>query len=322
MSSGALRRPAAFETRARTQRAGPCDIDILMCPSTVVSIDGQIVSKDDAKISVFDRGLLYGDSVFETIATHGGKPFMLAEHIQRLRRSAGLVYIDLPVDDEVLVREVNEALSAAGNAESYLRLIVTRGTGELGLDPSFSEGTCRILIVAPLTRPAPAAYAKGVSAISYRTQRTAEATEASGAKVGNYLVAVLAMRQAKAVEANEALIVNAQGRVVEGATSNVFVKVDGKVLTPPESAGIIVGITRQLVLGCAKEANIEVAFGSPSLEEVYNAEEVFITSSVREMLPVVKLDDRIVGRGAPGPVFRELWDRYCEFVRAERAKIV
>jgi branched-chain amino acid aminotransferase len=287
-----------------------------MCPSTVVSIDGRIVSKEDAKISVFDRGLLYGDSVFETIATHGGKPFMLDEHIRRLRRSAGLVYIDLPVDDEVLVREVNEALGAAGNVESYLRLIVTRGTGELGLDPSLAERPCRILIVAPLVRPAPSVYARGVGAISYRTQRMAEATEASGAKVGNYLVAVLAMRQARAVEANEALIVNAQGSVVEGATSNVFAKIDGKLVTPPESAGILVGITRQLVLGCAKQANIEVSFFSPSLEEVYDAEEVFITSSVREMLPVVKLDDRTIGSGVPGPLFRELWQRYCEFVRA------
>ena len=173
-----------------------------MAPSTLVSIDGKVVRQEDAKISVFDRGLLYGDSVFETIATHAGKPFMLEEHIRRLRRSAELVYIELPVSDEMLIREVQQAVAAAGNPESYVRLTVTRGVGELGLDPALSERPCRILIVAPLSRPAVEVYAKGVNAISYRTQRAAESTEASGAKVGNYLVAVLAMRQAKAVQAD------------------------------------------------------------------------------------------------------------------------
>ena len=286
-----------------------------MHATTLVSIDGQLLSAKDAKISVFDRGLLYGDSVFETIATHGGRPFMLDEHLRRLRRSAELVYIDLPVDEATLKREINEAVAAAGHPESYLRLIITRGVGDLGLDPALSERPCRILIVAPLQRPASEVYKSGVGVITYRTQRTAESTEASGAKVGNYLVAVLAMRQAKAVSANEALIVNGQGRAIEGATSNLFVKIRGRLVTPPDSAGILAGITRQLVLEVAKRIGIGVSFETPTLEEVYAAEEVFITSSVREILPVVKVDAHTIGSGTPGRTFEQLWDGYQQLVR-------
>ena len=191
---------------------------------TLVYIDGCRVSEKDATVSVFDRGLLYGDSVFETITTHGGRPFMLTEHIRRLRHSAELVYINLNVDNGTLCHEVQEAVVASGNLECYVRLTITRGIGELGLEPSLSAAACRILIVMPLRRPSLLDYAQGVSAISYCTQRTAESTEATGAKVGNYLVAVLGMRRARIANANEALIVNSQGRVVEGATSNLFVR--------------------------------------------------------------------------------------------------
>lgn len=289
-----------------------------MLSSTLVSIDGQLTPASEAKISVFDRGLLYGDSVFETIATHGGRPFMLDEHLRRLRHSADLVYIDLPVDEETMKREISQAIVAAGHPETYLRLIVTRGVGELGLDPGLSEKPCRILIVAPLVRPAPEVYANGVSVITYRTQRTAESTEASGAKVGNYLVAVLAMRQARAVEANEALIINGQGRVIEGATSNLFARIGGNLITPAESAGILPGITRQLVLEVAERARIPVSYASPTLEELYAADEVFITSSVREMLPVIEVDDQAIGSGTPGPIFPRMWEGYCDLVREKQ----
>jgi branched-chain amino acid aminotransferase len=287
---------------------------------TLVYIDGRRVSQDEAKISVFDRGLLYGDSVFETIATHSGRPFMLVEHIQRLRHSAELVYIDLPVDDATLCAEVETAVAESTNSECYLRLIVTRGVGGLGLDPGLSEGPCRILIVAPLNRPSSEAYENGVSAISYRTQRTAESTEASGAKVGNYLVAVLAMRQAKPTHANEALIVNGEDRVVEGATSNLFVRFAQELITPPESAGILPGITRQLVLEVAKRSGITVGYRCPTLSELASADEIIITSSVREILPVVKLDGSRVGDGKPGPYYRQVRAGYFALVQEELAQ--
>jgi branched-chain amino acid aminotransferase len=285
-----------------------------------VYIDGHRVSEAEAKISVFDRGLLYGDSVFETIATHAGRPFMLVEHIRRLRHSAELVYIDLSIDDATLCSEVESAVVESGNPECYLRLTVTRGIGGLGLDPSLSENPCRILIVTPLQRPALEAYENGVSAISYRTQRTAESTQASGAKVGNYLVAVLAMRQAKPANANEALIVNSEDRVVEGATSNLFVRFGQALITPPESAGILPGITRQLVLEVAERSKITVGFRCPMLSELSSADEIFITSSVREILPIVKLDGRIVGDGRPGPLFGQIRREYYSLVQEKLAQ--
>ncbi len=287
---------------------------------TLVYIDGQLVPERDAKVSVFDRGLLYGDSVFETLTTHAGRPFMLVEHVRRLRHSAELVYIHLAVDDDTLCREIEQAAVEAGNPESYLRLTVTRGVGDLGLDPSSSEASCRILIVTPLKRPKQEAYLRGVSAITYRTQRTAESTEASGAKVGNYLVAVLAMRQAKPSGAIEALIVNGESEVIEGATSNLFVRFGDELVTPPQSAGILVGITRQLVIELVARHGIALSYRSPSLDEIYEADEIFITSSVREILPVVKLDERTIGDAAPGPTFRRLWESFGQLVQEKLAK--
>lgn len=286
----------------------------------LVYIDGRRVSAADAKVSVFDRGLLYGDSVFETLATRVGRPFMLAEHVQRLRRSAELVYIDLPFSDAQLCRELEEATFASSNPESYLRLTVTRGVGELGLDPSHSEGPCRILIVTPLHRPAAEAYANGVGAIVYRTQRTAEATEATGAKVGNYLVAVLAMRQAKTASANEALVVNAAGRVVEGSTSNLFYRVGSVLRTPPVSAGILPGITRELVLEAAQALSLTVQYQCPTPAELMQSDEVFITSSIRELLAVVTVDGVAIGNRLPGPTYRALWQAYQTLAAEKLAK--
>lgn len=286
----------------------------------MVYIDGRRFSPADAKVSVFDRGLLYGDSVFETIATREGRPFMLLEHVRRLRRSAGLVYIELPLTDEQLCREIEQAAVTSGNRECYLRVAVTRGIGELGLDPGHSQGPCRIIIVTPLHRPAADAYMNGVSAITYKTLRTAEATEASGAKVGNYLVAVLAMRQARAANANEALVVNGEGRVIEGSTSNLFYRIGASLMTPPLSAGILPGITRELVLEAATKLQIPVRDQCPTSEELMQADEVFITSSVREMLAVVAIDQRPVGGGKPGPMYRELWQTYQTQASAKLAQ--
>jgi branched-chain amino acid aminotransferase len=285
-----------------------------------VYIDGRRVSSSDAKVSVFDRGLLYGDSVFETLATRDGRPFMLTEHVRRLRRSAELVYIDLALSDQQLCCELEEATFAAGNSESYLRLTVTRGAGELGLDPSHAEGPCRILIVTPLQRPPAEAYENGIGAIVYRTQRTAEATEANGAKVGNYLVAVLAMRQAKAVGANEALIVNGEGKVVEGSTSNLFFRVGKVLMTPPISAGILSGITRELVLEAARALSLTVQFQCPTPAELMQSDEVFITSSIRELLAVVTVDGVTIGDRLPGPTYRALWQTYQTLAAEKLAK--
>ncbi len=266
------------------------------------------MAPDAAKVSVFDRGFLYGDSVFETIRTYGGRPFALRRHLERLAASAARVFIELPVSLEQMGREVESAIVGAGNAESYVRLTLTRGVGDsLGLDPGLSRHALRVVIVTPLKSPPAEQYRDGVSVVSYRTERVTDHSAAAGAKVGNYLTAVLASREVRSAGAAEALIVDGRGRVVEGATSNVFVvEPDGALVTPPESDGILLGITRETLLAVAAELGLRVRFESLPLEQVKRAAEVFVSSSIRELLPVVTIDGEAVGSGAPGEVTERL----------------
>jgi branched-chain amino acid aminotransferase len=279
-------------------------------------IDGQLRPAGAWQVSVFDRGFLYGDSVFETLRTYGGEPFELREHLERLARSAALVFIDLPVSLERLEAEVLEAIRAGQNAESYVRLMITRGEGALGLDPALADRPTRVIIVQPLTVPAPELYTRGISAISFRTQRQVDATSAVGAKVGNYLVSVLAMREARQVGALEALIVDATGGVLEGGSSNIFLVERGKLVTPDVNAGILAGITRAKVLEVAAQIGVPVEFATPTLDRAYAADELFISSSIRELMPVVRLDARTIGDGSPGPTFTRLLAAFRARVRA------
>jgi branched-chain amino acid aminotransferase len=281
--------------------------------SRVVMIDGAIVPPAEARVSVFDRGFLYGDAVFEVLRTYRGIPFALDEHLARLRRSAERVAIELPVDDRTLGAEVERAVAASGNAESYVRIVVTRGSGPLSLDPDTAEHPLRVVLVETVTPPPPEAYSRGVGAVLVHTRRTVDETAAAGAKVTNYLANLLAVREAKARGAHEALIVDAHGHVVEGASSNVFVVHGGRVATPPETAGILAGITRRRILSAAGGLGLAVEERVLSVADVTGADEVFITSSIRELLPVVRIDGRPVGAGAPGPVARAL---HSEFRRA------
>lgn len=271
-------------------------------------IDGRPTAPEAARVSVFDRGFLYGDSVFEALRTYGGRPFALDRHLARLAQSAERVFIDLPVSVEQIGREVRSAIVGAGNAESYVRLTLTRGVGEeLGLDPGLSRHALRVVIVTPLKPPPEAAYRDGVGVVTYRTERVTDHSAASGAKVGNYLVAVLANREARAQGAHEALILDRRGCVVEGATSNVFaVTTDGTLVTPPESDGILLGITRETLLEAAAELGIPVRLASLPLAELRQAAEVFICSSIRELMPVVRIDGAPIADGRPGQLSRRL----------------
>jgi branched-chain amino acid aminotransferase len=280
----------------------------------VVSIDGRLLAPGEAVVSVYDRGFLYGDAVFEVFRTYGGRAFALDEHLARLRRSAERVFIALPVDEATLAGEIDGALAASGNEESYVRVVVTRGSGPLSLDPTTAGTPLRVVLVEPVVPPPLGAYARGVAVVTVRTRRAADETAASGAKVSNYLANLLALREAKARGALEALVVDARGHVVEGASSNVFVVKAGRVATPPESAGILVGITRAHVMQAARDLGVPVDERTLTPEDVYGADEVFITSSIRELLPVVRVDDRPVGAGAPGPVARALHRRFRESV--------
>jgi branched-chain amino acid aminotransferase len=283
----------------------------------LVLIDGRPMPPEAAKVSVFDRGFLYGDSVFEALRTYGGQPFALGRHLARLAESAARVFIELPVSLEQLGREVESAIVGAGNAESYVRLTVTRGVGEaMGLDPGLSRHALRVVIVTALKSPPPETYRDGVAVITHRTERVTDHSAAAGAKVGNYLMAVLANREARLANAAEALIVDARDCVVEGATSNVFVVLsDGTLVTPPEADGILLGITRETVLAVAAELGIPVRLDSLPLEVVKAAAEVFVSSSIRELVPVVTVDGAKVGDGKPGPTTLRLLAAFREACR-------
>ena len=282
--------------------------------TSLVLIDGRPMPPESAKISVFDRGFLYGDSVFEALRTYGGRPFALDQHLTRLAASAARVFIDLPVSLEQLAREVQSAIVGAGNAESYVRLTVTRGVGEtLGLDPGLSRHALRVIIVTPLKSPPPETYREGVCVITHRTERVTDHSAAAGAKVGNYLMAVMANREARLANAAEALIIDGRGCVIEGATSNVFVVLrDGTLITPPESDGILLGITRETVLAVAATLGIPIQLRSLPLDSVKDAAEVFFCSSIRELMPVIGVDGATMGEGVPGPVTLRLLTAFRE----------
>ncbi len=285
--------------------------------SVQVMIDGQLRAPGDAKVSVFDRGFLYGDSVFETIRTYHSLPFALSEHLARLEASASKVFIELPVPVSQLAEEVRQTLAAAANPESYIRVMITRGQGALGLDPALANVASRVIIVEQLKALPPSAYRDGVATVTFKTLRPSDATAAEGAKIGNYLVAVLAMREAKAEGAHEALILDAQGHVVEGATSNLFYVVAGRLLTPPVRAGILPGITRDRILKAAQRLGIETEFALPNVEQLQAADEVLISSSIRELVPVVRVDGVPVGDARPGPITTQLHAEFRRLVETE-----
>jgi branched-chain amino acid aminotransferase len=281
----------------------------------VIAIDGAILTPEQATVSVYDRGFLYGDAVFEVLRTYDGRPFAVDEHLARLRRSAERVFITLPVDDATLRREVDAALAAARrdpSRESYVRIVVTRGSGPLSLDPDTATHPLRVILVEPVVPPPRDAYVNGIALASVSARRAVDDTAASGAKVTNYLANLLALREAHGRGAQEALVVDGRGHVVEGASSNVFVVAAGRVATPPESAGILVGITRAHILRAARDLGVPVDERDLLPDDVYGADEVFITSSIRELLPVAYVDDRTIGSGAPGPIARALHRRFRE----------
>jgi branched-chain amino acid aminotransferase len=284
--------------------------------STIVMIDGRELPPGAQSVSVFDRGFLYGDSVFETLRTYAGVPFALGQHLERLARSAEQVFIPLPLPLTELSEEVLTVLRRTAHGESYLRVMLTRGEAVLGLDPALARCPRRVIMALPLNVPPAHQYTSGVGASTYRAQRQADGTSAAGAKIGNYLVSVLAMREAGLIGAVEALLVDARGRVLEGASSNVFLVRAGQLTTAPTEAGILAGITRAHVLSLARAEGIPVELRAPDLSEVRAADELFITSSIRELLPIVRLDQQPVGEGTPGPVFRRLLQAFRERVAA------
>lgn len=278
--------------------------------TTLVSLDGRIVPPAEAMVSVFDRGFLYGDSVFEVLRTYGGKLFGFEEHLARLERSAALALIPFS-EHELLKREVLAVVAATGNAETYVRVVVTRGSGKsLGLDPALARAPLRVVLATDVPALPASMYERGIAVISYRTQRVSEGTPAAGAKLGNYLLSILATHAAVERGAEEALILDARGQVIEGTTSNVFMVQRGALVTPPDEAGLLAGITRAKVLELARGFGLPVELRTFAPEDLCAADEAFITSSIRELVPVVAVDGALAGGGKPGPITARLHAAY------------
>ena len=279
-----------------------------------VAIDGHIVDSDEARVSVFDRGFLYGDSVFEVFRTYSGVPFAQQEHLERLARSANRLLIPMPASIEALSSEVRATLDAAGEGEWYVRVVITRGTGPLTYDLSTATAPLRVIIAAPVSLPPREHYEQGVAVWLLHASRPTDDERALGAKASNYLANLLAVHEAKQKGAQEAIMLGRRGQVLEGASSNLFIVKDGKVRTPEPQPGILVGITRGTVLAAAAAEGIEVAEAEVRPADLYGADEAFITSSIREVIPVVFADGRQIGSGIPGPVTKRLHESYLRAV--------
>lgn len=274
---------------------------------TAISIDGTLVAPETAAVPVMDRGFLYGDSAFEVLRTYDGQPFAVRPHLARLRWSCERLGIEVPVDDATLRREVDEALEAGGNGESYVRIIVTRGITPIGLHLDHRADARRVIVVLELKPSAgPELYANGGELATVTMARALDGTGAAGVKASNYLPNILSLASAKERGAYEAISVASGGELLEGSTSNLFLVHGGVVSTPPLRVGILEGITRRVVLEAAAEERVEVRERLLFPPDLYRADEAFITSSLREVVPMVRADGVTLGDGRPGPVTRRL----------------
>lgn len=288
----------------------------LRMPGTKVYLSsvGHPVDPQDAKISVFDRGFLYGDSVYETMRTAGGKALELERHLDRLDRSAQGIGLEIPFDHEALREAIEQTHAATSNDESYVRVIVTRGAGPIALDPRKSEDPNLVILVQPLNLPPAEQYERGIKVVVVDVEKAGGGLVDPAFKTGNYLNNILALRQAISRGGDDAIMCNAAGDVAEGATSNVFVVHGERVSTPSLDTGLLPGITREVVCELARALGYEVGHRRISPAELRDADEVFLTSSVRGIMPVTTLDGAPVGEGTVGPVTRRLLDRYRDYI--------
>ena len=290
--------------------------------ATLLNVEGRLVPPEQAFVPVMDRGFLYGDSVYEVVRTYGGRVFELGRHLDRMDRSAARIGLSLPPRAR-LESELFRTIDAAGNAESYARIIVTRGEGQFGLSPHLAEGLNRLIfMVRPLELPAPEQYERGLQMAVTRTRRNPPQALDPALKTGNYLNSALALRESHAAGADDALLLDLRGQVTEASTSNVFFVQDGVVVTPPLVLGMLEGVTRGLVIEIARGEGLLVREEPHGPEALAAADEVFVTSTIREAMAVTSLllldgekpDRRVVAGGKPGPITRRLHAAFRRYV--------
>jgi len=286
----------------------------------VINIDGKLFPAAEARISVFDRGFLFGDSIYETLRTYGGKPFLMDRHLQRLQTSANMLFMELPLDLQEFSRQVKRTVEASSNAECYIRIIVTRGAGRIGLDVNLSKHPSYVIIVIRLEPPSPEYYETGIKVSVVSVRRNDITTLNPKIKSSNLLNNVLAYVQAKKQGAFEGILCNMAGNVAEGTGSNIFIVQNGKLKTPPPEAGLLEGVTRALTLDLASAENVPFEETQFTPQELFQSEECFITSTTKEILPVRQVDDKefLV---VPGPVTKRLMHAYKKFVKHQETNL-
>jgi branched-chain amino acid aminotransferase len=285
--------------------------------SATVNVNGRITPECEAVISVFDHGFLYGEGIYETMRTYHGRPFLFDRHMRRLRRSASLIDLALPFSDEQLERQIQTTQEAARlDGEAYIRVLVTRGIGELTYDLKATPNPSIVIIAKPQIDPAPEVYENGVRVVIVDIVRNHPSTVNPMIKSNNLMNSALAMQQALRSHAFEGVMRNYKGELTECTTANLFIVTNGIALTPPLEAGLLPGITREFLFDIGKDVGVEVAERTLHDEDLFGADEAFLTSTTRELVPIVTVNDRMIGNGRPGPV---TWKLLNAFRRAADA---
>jgi branched-chain amino acid aminotransferase len=285
-----------------------------MVSTPKIYINGKYYDKADAKISVYDHGLLYGDGVFEGIRIYAGKAFKLKEHVARLFESARHIQLEIPLTPEQMAKAINDTIAMNHKKEGYIRPLVTRGAGSLGLDPHKCSEPQVIIIVDDISLYPPELYENGMEIATVSTIRNHPNALNPRIKSLNYLNNILAKMEGNLAGCLEALMLNHKGEIAECSADNVFLVKAGILRTPPMDAGILEGITRDTVIDLAKAAGIEVQEIALTRHDVFTADECFLTGTGAEIIPVTKCDGRSIGAGKPGPITRQLRAAYHQLV--------
>ena len=275
-----------------------------------IYLNDRFVKEDEAVVSVFDHGFLYGDGVYETIRSYGSRIFMQNQHLARLRRSADGIGLTIPIPDHRWLDLLHESMARnnIGNAQqdAYLRITISRGAGDIGLDPALCPTPTVVIITKPLHPPSPEHYRIGVKLIVARTRRNLPSALPPQIKATNFLNNILAKREAIAAGAFDSILLNWESHLTECTVSNLFFVRAGRLCTPSLACGLLDGITRNIVLSLAQEAQIPVDEGYFGVEAIYKADECFLTNTSMEVMPVTMVDGHPVGNGTPGILTREL----------------
>ena len=280
--------------------------------SATVNVNGRITGERDAVVSVFDHGLLYGEGIYETLRTYRGRPFLYDRHMRRLRNSAMMIVLDLPFTDANMASRIRATMAAAEleGGEAYIRVLVTRGVGELSYDPRATPIPSVIIIVKPQVDPTPDEYERGVRVVIVDVVRNHPETVNPMIKSNNLLNSALGAQEAIRRGAFEGVMRNYRGELSECTTANLFVVKGGTALTPPLESGLLPGITREFLFEIGKETGINVREQVLRDDDLFSADEAFLTSTTREAVPIVTVDDRTIGSGRPGPVTKTLLEGF------------